>query len=269
MNNLLYQEAEKYNKLIAIIKTDLVSYEKALKGHITITSNIVRGITAMTEDKIPPGWLCMYLSTKTFMHFLEDLNQRVEFFRQWITNGLYTPHYYLGYFTNPIAFITAIKQRFSLLNKVAYNNVTLQFKVINDVSEDKGSKNSNGYSIKGIIIEGGCWDKKNMGIKDEGIQDLYNPLPPIIITPTAAEDRLPNFGTASALSNESSLEVTRNFPLYYIPIRGDYLARSSYVMDITLNIVREKDKDGMEKTREEILSYWIKKGTCLLLSKTD
>ena len=269
INNLLYQEAEKYNKLISIIKNDLVSYEKALKGHITITASIVQGINALTEDKIPQAWLCMYLSTKTFMHFLEDLNQRVEFFRQWITNGLYTPHYYLGYFTNPIAFITAIKQRFSLLNKVAYNNVTLQFKVINDVGEDKSSKNSNGYSIKGIMIEGGCWDKKNMGIKDEGIQDLYNPLPPIIITPTAQEDRLPNFGTASALSNENSVEVTRNFPLYYIPIRGDYLARSTYVMDITLNIVREKDKDGMEKTREEILSYWIKKGTCLLLSKTD
>ena len=269
INNLLYQEAEKFNKLISIITNDLIAYEKALKGHITISTNIVEGINALTEDKVPTSWQCMYVSLKSFMRFLEDLHQRVEFFRQWITNGLYTPYYYLGYFTNPISFITAIKQRFSLINKVAYNNVTLQFKVINDISEEKASKNTNGYVIKGITIEGGCWDKKNIGIKDEGIQDLYNPLPSIIITPTAAEDRLPNFGAASALSNENAIEITRNFPLYYIPIRGDYLGRSSYVMDITLNVVRDKDKDGADKTREEILSYWVLKGTCLLLSLSD
>ena len=40
-------------------------------------------------------------------------------------------------------------------------------------------------------------------------------------------------------------------------------------MDITLNIVREKDKEGIDKSNEEILNYWIKKGTCLLLCKSD
>ena len=59
------------------------------------------------------------------------------------------------------------------------------------------------------------------------------------------------------------------FPLYYIPIRGDFLGKSSYVMDICLNIFRDKDKDGLEKTDREYISYWIKKGTCLLLSKND
>ena len=65
----------------------------------------------------------------------------------------------MGYFTNPNSFITAIKQRFSLLNKVAFNNITLQFKVCND-NEDKAMKNTNGYVIQGIESEGGYWDKK-------------------------------------------------------------------------------------------------------------
>jgi hypothetical protein len=181
---------------------------------------------------------------------------------------LYTPSYILGYFTSPNAFITAIKQRFSLMNKVAYNNVTLQFKVINEIGEEKSSKNQNGYMIQGIEIEGGFWDKKNMGMREENVQELSNELPPVIITPTASEDRLPNFGGNAGIG-EVPVEITRNFPLYYIPIRGDYLGRSSYIMDITLNIVREKDKEGNDKSPEEILSFWIKKGTCLLLSKGD
>ena len=268
INILLYQESEKYNKLIALINDDLINFEKALKGHITITPSIIRSIHSISEDKIPVQWLDLYLSTKSFIHFLEDLNRRVEFFRQWISNGLYTPSYILGYFTSPNAFITAIKQRFSLMNKVAYNNVTLQFKVINEIGEEKSSKNQNGYMIQGIEIEGGFWDKKNMGMREENVQELSNELPPVIITPTASEDRLPNFGGNAGIG-EVPVEITRNFPLYYIPIRGDYLGRSSYIMDITLNIVREKDKEGNDKSPEEILSYWIKKGTCLLLNKGD
>ena len=267
INILLYQEAVKYNKLLDLIKNDLMNFEKALLGHITLTPQIQNSLNCINEDKLPPEWLCYYLSVKSFIHFIDDLNKRFDFFRMWIGNGLYTPTYHLGYFTNPNSFITAIKQRFSLLNKVPYNNITLQFKVCND-NEDKALKNTNGYVIQGIEIEGGYWDKKNMGIREECVQELTNELPNIIITPTASEDRLPNFG-ANALLGEAVVEVTRNFPLYYIPIRGDYLGRNSYVMDITLNIVREKDKEGMEKSREEILSYWIKKGTCLLLSKSD
>ena len=268
INILLYQEAEKYNKLISIIQNDLDNFEKALKGHITLTAQIHQSIQSISEDKIPIPWLCMYLSTKPFIHFLEDLFKRVEFFRTWIMNGLYTPTYTLGYFTNPTSFITAIKQRFSLMNKVSYNNVTLQFKVLNEVGDEKSSKNTNGYIIHGINIEGGFWDKKNLGMREEAIQELTCDLPNIVITPTASEERLPNFGT-NALAGEVAVEITRNFPLYYIPIRGDYLGKGSYIMDITLNIVREKDKEGIDKSNEEILSYWIKKGTCLLLCKSD
>ncbi len=59
------------------------------------------------------------------------------------------------------------------------------------------------------------------------------------------------------------------FPLYYIPIRGDYLGKNSYVLDIPLYVYKDKDKDGQEKTEKEYTAYWIKKGTCLLLSKND
>ncbi|MCQ2815651.1 MAG: hypothetical protein MJ252_00145 [archaeon] len=266
ITNLLYQESEKYNKLIEIIREDLIDYEKALKGHITITPAITNGIRALEEDKIPIEWLCMYLSTKSFIQFLDDLNQRIEFFRSWIGGGLYTPHYYLGYFTNPNAFITAIKQKFSLSSKVPFHNVSLIFKVINEATGSKAAKNANGYLIKGIYIEGGCWDVKNNGIKDESVQDLIKDLPSIIITPNAADDKNQPFEAAGV---DTSTEIIRPFPLYYIPIRGDYLARPTYIMDIPLNIVRDKDKEGNEASREEVINYWIKKGTCLLLSKND
>ena len=105
----------------------MISLEKALLGNIALTPQIQTFIHFISKDKISVVCLCYYLSIKYFIHFIEHLNKRFDFFRIWIGNALYAPTYYLGYFTNPNNFITAIKQRFSLFNKVVFNNITLQF----------------------------------------------------------------------------------------------------------------------------------------------
>ena len=64
INILLYQEAVKYNKLLDLINNDLINFEKALLGHITLTPQIQTAIHSISEDKIPVDWLVYYLSTK-------------------------------------------------------------------------------------------------------------------------------------------------------------------------------------------------------------
>ena len=70
INILLYQEDVKYNKLLELINNDLINFEKALLGHITLTPQLQTSIHAISEDKNPLDWLCFYLSTKTFIHFI-------------------------------------------------------------------------------------------------------------------------------------------------------------------------------------------------------
>ena len=70
-----------------MINNDLINFEKALLGHITLTPQIQTAIHSISEDKIPVDWLVYYLSTKSFIHFIEDLNKRFEFFRMWIGNS--------------------------------------------------------------------------------------------------------------------------------------------------------------------------------------
>lgn len=263
---VLYQESSRYNQLISLIKSDLTAIESALKGNTTLTPNLERQINSIYEDKVPFTWAKFYNSTKPFASFMIDLNQRVEFFNNWLSNGI-TSSYFLGYFANPFGFITAVKQKFSLENRISFNKVKLDFKVINEDEQTKLTKI--GYLIKGIYIEGGQWDKKYSGIKDENIQDLYTTLPPVVMIPINDEmsgNQGPQIITAGMMGQGP---LKHWFPLYYIPFRGDYLGKPSYVMDICLNILRDKDKEGSEKTDREYIAYWIKKGTCLLLSKND
>ena len=270
----LFLEATRYNNLIKIITSDLSTIESALKGNTILTPELEETIGLLFEDKVPVNWLNIYLSTKKFTNYISDLLQRVEFFNKWITNG-FTTSYYLSYFTNPNGFITSIKQKYSLDNKVSFNRVTLDYKVNNE-DDDVKATTKNGYIIKGLFIQGGLWDKKISVVKDENIQDLYCPMPLIIMTPLIISDHdnmiNPPLNQNSLLGGPMVLQsgpVKHWFPMYYIPIRGDYLGKSSYVMDISLSIYKDKDKDGLEKTEKEYVAYWIKKGTCLLMSKND
>ena len=101
-------------------------------------------------------------------------------------------------------------------------------------------------------------------IKDEHIQDLYNPMPFINFIPVSLEE----FSTNN-IAPGLILHVSKTFPVYYIPYRGTLYGRDSYVMDIKLNILKDEEKEGTEKTDSEYIDYWIKKGTCLLLSKNN
>jgi len=261
--HLLFQESANYNHLINTIREDFISIENALKGNIIADQSLENLIDLIYEDRVPITWLKYYISSKSLSNFIVNLNIRCEFFRRWLENRwLYS--YYFGYFSNPNGFITAIKQKYSLKKSIPFNRVGIEFKVSNEDDEYKAVA-QNGYLMRGILIEGGVWDRKHSAIKDEHIQDLYNPLPFINFIPVSQEE----FSTNTIANTGLGTQVAKNFPVYYIPYRGTMYGKDSYVMDIKLNILKDEEKEGAEKNDAEYVEYWIKKGTCLLLSKNN
>jgi dynein heavy chain len=270
----LFQEAGRYNYLINLIRTDLLDIESAITGLTVFTPTLENLVLSIFEDKVPLSWMTFYSSTKSFVTFIHDFKRRVEFFSRWLENG-FSPNYILGYFSNPTGFITSVKQKFSLDNKKFFYNIGIDFKIIND--EEEG-KLANGYVLKDVWLEGGKWDKKDGGgVRDEAVQELYFLMPPILMTPhlLSGNEQISN-NIASSLNANNAIgntalvaSIKHCFPIYYIPIRGEYLGRSSYVTDIWLNIFKDKDKDGVELEDKYYIAYWIKKSTCLLLSRND
>jgi len=270
------QESIRYNNLISLISEELKSMENALKGNSSLNPELERKIQQIYQEKVPHSWLQTYLSTKPLFFFLNDLNSRVEFFNKWITNNT-VPSYILSYFINPQGFISAIKQRYCIKHEtgISLAKVDIESKVTNEDEENKVATKQ-GYLIKGLFIEGGYWDKKVGGaIRDENIQELYMPLPIVIMTPKGQSDGIDIISNIQLQAQNQNIantiiNQTHSFPVYYIPIRGTYLGRSTYVLDIKLILYRDKDKDidenKLDKSQPE---YWIKKGTCILMSKSD
>lgn len=275
LNYILVQETIKYNLLLKEIKQDLTGLDEALKGSSFISSKNEEIYNCIYLDKVPSNWQKFYLSTKPFGLYIKDLRLRIKFFTDLIDSYIDNPKYKLGYFTNPYGFITAIKQAYALSTGKEFYKLSIDFKVIDEdktnpgIIPNKGNKGDQ-YAIQGLYIEGGSWDKKSSSLKEENIQELTNPLPTILMIPCidslSDNQGYANINTAINIHSNPYKGV---FPVYYIPIRDTFMNRPTYVMDIVLPLYREKDKDGNDKSPDAIADFWIKKGTCVLLNKSD
>ena len=93
------------------------------------------------------------------------------------------------------------------------------------------------------------------------ILELISPLNVILLTISDPKTIAKDFMTTGPLK--------LSFPIYYLPIRSNFHGKNTYIMDIDIPLYREKDKDGIEKPDADIISFWIKKGSCILLNKGD
>ena len=155
---VLIQECTRYNNLINLISEDLKNIENALKGNVLLNPLIEKQISQIYEDKIPLPWISNYPSTKPLAMFLNDLNQRVDFFTKWLNLTLSSttvPYYVLSYFINPHGFISAIKQKYCIRHEsgIPFSKVEIEYKVTNEDDEGK-IQTKQGFLIKGILIEG-------------------------------------------------------------------------------------------------------------------
>jgi len=70
-----------------------------------------------------------FASIKPLMGWLQDLFNRVEFFRDWEVNGL-PSKFWISAFYFPHAFIAAIKQNYSRKNQIEFNKINIDFEFL-------------------------------------------------------------------------------------------------------------------------------------------
>jgi len=158
---------------------------------------------------------------------------------------------------------------------VIFNRVSVDFKISSDDEEKVVTKN-NTFLIKGLYVEGGLWDKKGKFMKEENIQELIHPLPIVeMVTGVHSEvqSKLDPVKHDTHLNVMNSLGAPQNvvymMPVYYIPIRGVYLGRNSYLMDLPVTVYNTNSKEGAEKSEREHIAFWTKKGTAILMSVSE
>ncbi|RKP17872.1 hypothetical protein ROZALSC1DRAFT_23782, partial [Rozella allomycis CSF55] len=240
INVVLLQEIKRYNNLLDIIRLTLNELCKGLKGLIVINSDLEAVYLAISNGVVPLAWSKTYPSLKPLGAWTRDLIQRIDFFSNW-SKGNEPKFFWLGAFTFPCGFLTAVLQKSARKNNIPIDMLTWEFSVqqTDDDSHIQGAP-KDGIYVQGVYLEGASWDKKANCLKEPRPMELVTPMPVIHFKPVEAKKK--------------AVKGVYTCPVYYYPVRTGSEDRPSFVIAVDLK-VGQFDAD-----------FFIKRGTALLLS---
>lgn len=174
MNTVLVQEVIRYNRLLAVMKENLVNVKKALKGLIVMGEELELLANSLFDNQVPKLWDEKgFLSMKPLASWTEDLNARIDFLQKWIDNG--TPQcFWISGFFFPQAFLTGTLQNYARKHVIAIDKLSFEFKYLDIEPQDVHEKPEDGCYIHGLFLEGARWDASAQMISDPRPKELYS-----------------------------------------------------------------------------------------------
>merc|ERR1711959_742443 len=88
LKTVLFQELDRYNKLLKSLKSDVHALQLGVQGLVVITPKLERVSAACQSGRVPDSWSFAYPSTKPLGPWMRDLLARVEQMREWVDKAL-------------------------------------------------------------------------------------------------------------------------------------------------------------------------------------
>lgn len=150
---VLIQEVSRFNKVLTVVKASFEEMIAALKGQTLVSEAMEEMIQNFYDNKVPSKWKFAYHSVKPLSSWVNDLKERISFFKSWAFES--TPlTFWLGGFTFPTGFTTALKQKTArVINKSIH---TLKWEYTFTKSEVTQHPREGAY-LRDIFIEGARW----------------------------------------------------------------------------------------------------------------
>eukprot|EP00963_Diacronema_lutheri_P008805 scaffold776_cov347-Pavlova_lutheri.AAC.3 len=239
MNTVLVQECIRYNGLIQVIQASLNECLKALRGKVSMSSDLEELVNSIDKNQVPELWSTKsYPSLKPLSSWFTDLADRLSFIRGWIDNGLPTVVWFTGFFF-PQAFLTGLLQNYARKHRVAIDHVTFEYHVMDMIPSDVVPP-EDGHYIRGLFLEGAGWDSELHCLCEQKPKELFTPMPVIWLKPThnpvAALGEVYACPTYKILSRSGTLSTTGH--------------STNFIMDIAL-------------PTQVPASHWIDRGVAL------
>jgi len=239
LKTVLFQELDRYNKLLVMLKRDVHALQLGVQGLVVITPKLMQVSDAAQAGRVPDAWGFAYPSTKPLGPWMRDLLERVDQMRDWVEKAIPKVFWLTG-FTYPTGFLTAMLQTTARKNGIAIDTLSWEFPVINQDEENFTAAAKEGSYIKGMFLEGARWDYDKGHLQDARPMELFCPMPIIHFKPV-----------------ENKKAMKKGFyacPVYMYPVRTGTRERPSYM--VTAEI----------KAGAQDAEFWTRRGTAMLLS---
>ena len=238
---VLYQEIARYNKLVELVRNSLEQLILGIQGLVVMSRELDIIFQCLFEGTVPEMWKYAYASLMPLGQWTKDLGKRVNFFRKWLEKGEPTS-FWLGRFTYPTSFLTAVLQRSARAKQISIDQLEWSFTVMETTKpkelQQQGKIPTEGALIRGLYLEGARWSKK------KGV--LVNPKPLQLSVQMPVIHFLP---VEKSKAKKTGLYTA---PAYIYPVRGGTSEHPSLVLPVEL-------------PTELPPEHWVQRGTALIL----
>ncbi|KAI9144540.1 dynein heavy chain and region D6 of dynein motor-domain-containing protein [Paraphysoderma sedebokerense] len=243
MSTVLIQEIVRYNRVLALIHSTLQDLIKALKGFVVMSEQLETMANSIFINQIPAIWSAKaYPSLKPLSSWISDLVKRIEFFQNWIDNGIPNVFWISGFFF-PQAFLTATMQNYARKYGLPIDTLSFEHRIVDTKWSEIENKPPDGCYIRGLYLEGARWDPVEKVLADGKPKELYTDMPVIWLLPKQ-----------NLQKPETDIY---DCPCYKTIARAGTLSTTGHSTNYILTI---------ELPTNLPQSYWIKRGVALICS---
>ncbi|XP_050531221.1 dynein axonemal heavy chain 2 isoform X2 [Daktulosphaira vitifoliae] len=240
---VLLQEILRYNTLLKNIKSSLINLKKSIQGLVVMSSDLEEVFQCLDEGRVPSQWLKAYPSLMNLGAWTQDLIERINHFTIWAVTARQPILFWLGAYTFPTGFLTAVLQMESRNSSVPIDLLQWDFIPITIPQKDIVMPPSKGVYVRSLYLEGANWDHKNSCLCEPKPLQLIAKLPVIQFKPVKNVKR--------------KMKSFYLCPVYYYPRRCGIQGRDAFVVGLYLN-------SGIEPP-----NHWIKRAAAVLLSLSN
>jgi len=198
LNIFLFQELQRLQNIIKIVRTNLKNVTMAIDGTVVMTTELLQDLSYIFDARVPTSWTndasgaeISWLMPNLGGWFTGLVERHAMLFK-WLEEGrAVMKSYWLTGFTNAQGFLTGMRQEVTRQHKKdqwALDDVISHTEILAFDAERIKEVPEEGQNIHGLFIEGGRWNRQESRLDESEPKKLFTAMPAIYVTATTAKD---------------------------------------------------------------------------------
>jgi len=199
LNIFLFQELQRLQNIIRIVRTNMKNLAMAIDGTVTMTSDLLEDLNAVFDSRVPKKWSHDASGAEiswlmpNIGGWFTGLLDRQQMLNTWLENGRgVMKAYWLTGFTNAQGFLTGMRQEVTRQHQKdqwALDDVVTHTDILPYDLERIKDTQEEGQNIHGLFMEGGRWNRQEQKLDESEPKKLFVAMPVIYVTAVQAKER--------------------------------------------------------------------------------
>jgi len=199
LNIFLFQELQRLQNIIKIVRTNMKSLAMAIDGTVTMTQDLLQDLNSVFDSRVPSKWTHDASGAEiswlmpNIGGWFTGLTERHGMLNTWLENGRgVMKAYWLTGFTNAQGFLTGMRQevtRQHAKDQWALDDVITHTDILPFELERIKDTQDEGQNIHGLFMEGGRWNRSEQRLDESEPKKLFVQLPVVYVTAVQAKEK--------------------------------------------------------------------------------